>query len=201
MKEAIGQLLDPILDALGDFLSSPIIQLFLQAILLYILVLWLASAWWIFRDAGQRSRNVLAPYLATAPVILATPLLFLFVLLVWRIVRPTQNHSGLEEQNLAKEALRAELDRVLYCATCSRRVHEDWIICPTCRARLARVCPNCKRLVGLDWSLCAWCARDFERPNALAEAAQSTVSLREPLTAELPSGTTQLEGSAPREVG
>ncbi|MEO8625139.1 MAG: zinc ribbon domain-containing protein, partial [Candidatus Limnocylindrales bacterium] len=50
-------------------------------------------------------------------------------------------------------------------ANCSRQVHEDWIICPTCRNRLRRVCPNCSRLVELDWSLCAWCGKDFERQS------------------------------------
>ncbi|MEP7158446.1 MAG: zinc ribbon domain-containing protein, partial [Chloroflexota bacterium] len=50
------------------------------------------------------------------------------------------------------------------------QVHEDWIICPTCRNRLRRVCPNCSRLVELDWSLCAWCGKDFERPQILQDA-------------------------------
>jgi hypothetical protein len=48
-------------------------------------------------------------------------------------------------------------------------VHEDWIICPTCRNRLRRVCPNCSRLIELDWSLCAWCGKDFERPDLLSD--------------------------------
>jgi DNA-directed RNA polymerase subunit RPC12/RpoP len=47
-------------------------------------------------------------------------------------------------------------------------VHDEWIICPTCRTRLNRVCANCGRLVGLDWSLCAWCGRDFERADLAA---------------------------------
>ena len=58
-----------------------------------------------------------------------------------------------------------EIESQPHCANCSRQVHEDWIICPTCRNRLRRVCPNCSRLVELDWSLCAWCGKDFERPN------------------------------------
>ena len=58
-----------------------------------------------------------------------------------------------------------EIESQPHCANCSRQVHEDWIICPTCRNRLRRVCPNCSRLVELDWSLCAWCGKDFERPT------------------------------------
>jgi RNA polymerase subunit RPABC4/transcription elongation factor Spt4 len=65
-----------------------------------------------------------------------------------------------------------EIESQPHCANCSRQVHEDWIICPTCRNRLRRVCPNCSRLVELDWSLCAWCGKDFERPNARPETVQ-----------------------------
>jgi hypothetical protein len=54
-------------------------------------------------------------------------------------------------------------------------VHEDWIICPTCRTRLKRVCPHCSKLVGLEWSLCAWCGRDFERREALASVGSVPV--------------------------
>jgi RNA polymerase subunit RPABC4/transcription elongation factor Spt4 len=64
-----------------------------------------------------------------------------------------------------------EIESQPHCANCSRQVHEDWIICPTCRNRLRRVCPNCSRLVELDWSLCAWCGKDFERPELLQEVA------------------------------
>ena len=62
-----------------------------------------------------------------------------------------------------------EIEAQPHCASCGRQVHEDWIICPTCRNRLRRVCPNCSRLVELDWSLCAWCGKDFERPELLQE--------------------------------
>ena len=58
-----------------------------------------------------------------------------------------------------------------HCANCSRPVHEEWIICPTCRNRLRRVCPNCERLIELDWTLCAWCGKDFERAEAPGLAA------------------------------
>ena len=65
-----------------------------------------------------------------------------------------------------------EIESQPHCANCGRQVHEDWIICPTCRNRLRRVCPNCRRLVELDWSLCAWCGKDFERPDAAPGSAR-----------------------------
>lgn len=167
MTDAIGQLFQPLLDVL----DSPVAQFILQLAFFYLLLLWVASAWWVFRDASARLRNPTAPYFVSAGVILATPLLFVFAIFIWRIVRPKETLAELEAEGLAEELLRAELDRVLYCASCGRRVREDWLRCPTCRGRLARVCPDCKRLVGLDWAACAWCGRDLAAPAAQTKSA------------------------------
>jgi len=83
---------------------------------------------------------------------------------VYKIIRPQEPLGEAYERGLAEEALLAEINAIEHCATCGRKVHEEWILCPTCRTRLKRVCPNCNRLVGFEWSLCAWCGRDFERP-------------------------------------
>ena len=93
---------------------------------------------------------------------------FPFGIVVYRIVRPQEKIAEIYERNLAEEALLAEVESVRSCPGCHRRIHDEWIICPTCRTRLNRVCGNCSRLVGLDWSLCAWCGRDFERPDIAA---------------------------------
>jgi hypothetical protein len=139
-----------IFDAIGDFFDNPIIQFGLRALAIYIVVLWLAAAYWAFRDLQHRTTNPILPYLAAALIVLFTPVFFLLAVIVYRIVRPAERIGEVSERQLAEEALLAE----------------DWIICPTCRTRLNRVCPNCGKLVGLDWSLCAWCGKDFERREA-----------------------------------
>jgi RNA polymerase subunit RPABC4/transcription elongation factor Spt4 len=116
----------------------------------------------------QRSDNAILPYLASAGIILFTPVFFVLGVWVYKIVRPHEKIGEVWERNLAEEALLAEVEAIRHCPTCERRVDEEWIICPTCRTRLNRVCPNCSRLVGLDWSLCAWCGKDFERRPVVA---------------------------------
>jgi RNA polymerase subunit RPABC4/transcription elongation factor Spt4 len=113
----------------------------------------------------ERSENPVLPYLAAALIILFTPLLFVFGIIVYKIVRPHEKIGEVYERNLAEEALLAEVETIRTCPSCSRRVNEEWIICPSCRTRLNRVCANCGRLVGLDWSLCAWCGKDLERSD------------------------------------
>ena len=159
----MDQILETIGDTIGGFFANPIVQLSIQAMGFYIVILWLASAYWAFRDMQLRSENPVLPYLAAALIILFTPLLFLFGIIVYRIVRPHEKIGEVYERNLAEEALLAEVETIKTCPSCSRRVNEEWIICPSCRTRLNRVCANCGRLVGLDWSLCAWCGKDFER--------------------------------------
>ena len=157
------QILAQIGDTIGGIFSSPFLQLGVRAIGIYLVILWLASAYWAFRDMQQRSDNVILPYLAAAGIILFTPLFFILAVWVYKIVRPHEKIGEVWERNLAEEALLAEVEAIHHCPSCERRIDDEWIICPSCRTRLNRVCPNCSRLVGLDWSLCAWCGKDFER--------------------------------------
>jgi len=159
----LDDILGPIGDAIDAFFASPLTQLAIQALAVYFVLIWLASAFWAFRDMQQRSANPILPYLAAVLIIVLTPLFFIAGVIVYRIVRPHEKVGEAYERGLAEEALLAEIDSIEHCPTCHRKIHDEWIICPTCRSRLKRVCPNCSRLVGIDWSLCAWCGRDFER--------------------------------------
>lgn len=155
---------------IGDFLNSDLVQLGLRAVLLYIVLIWLATAFWAYRDMQHRTTNPVAPYLAATLIILFTPVFFLFAYFLYKIMRPKETVAEANERALAEEAMLVEIESQPHCANCARAVHEEWIICPTCRNRLRRVCPNCSRLVELDWSLCAWCGKDFERPELLGAA-------------------------------
>jgi RNA polymerase subunit RPABC4/transcription elongation factor Spt4 len=166
----MDQILGGIGDTIGQIIDSPVVQVGARLIFIYLVVLWIASAYWAFRDMQQRSDNAILPYVVAAGIILFTPFLFVFAIWVYKIVRPHEKIGEVWERNLAEEALLAEVEAIHHCPTCERRVNDEWIICPTCRTRLNRVCPNCSRLVGLDWSLCAWCGKDFERREVAASA-------------------------------
>jgi len=175
----MDQILAQIGDTIASVFSSPVLQLGVRAIGIYLVILWLASAYWAFRDMQQRSDNAILPYLAAAGIILFTPLFFVLAVWVYKIVRPHEKIGEVWERNLAEEALLAEVEAIHHCPTCERRIDDEWIICPTCRTRLNRVCPNCSRLVGLDWSLCAWCGKDFERRPIAAANLEPLPGARE----------------------
>ncbi len=167
----MDQILQSIGDSLNTIFQSDIVQFGIRAIGLYLVIIWLACAYWAFRDMQQRSDNPILPYVAAAGIILFTPIFFVFAYWIYKLVRPHEKIGETWERNLAEEALLAEVESIHHCPTCERRIDDEWIICPTCRTRLKRVCPNCSRLVGMDWSLCAWCGKDFERREVPAAAA------------------------------
>jgi RNA polymerase subunit RPABC4/transcription elongation factor Spt4 len=164
-------ILNQIGETVGGVVGSPVVQFGVRLIGIYLVVIWLASAYWAFRDMQQRSDNVILPYLVAAGIILFTPIFFILAVWVYKIVRPHEKIGEVWERNLAEEALLAEVEAIHHCPGCDRRINDEWIICPNCRTRLNRVCPNCSRLVGMDWSLCAWCGKDFERRDVPAAAA------------------------------
>lgn len=162
--------LTEIQNSINEILSSSAFQMGIRAVGLYIALLWLASAFWAFRDMRQRTTNPVAPYLAAALVVLFLPAFFPFAILLYRIVRPKETIAEANDRALAEEAMLAEVAVRPHCGNCARPVHEEWIVCPTCRNRLRRVCPNCERLVELDWNICAWCGKDFERAEPMGAA-------------------------------
>jgi RNA polymerase subunit RPABC4/transcription elongation factor Spt4 len=183
----MDQIFTAIGDAIGSIFDNPVVKLGIQLAVIYWIMLWLAAAYWAFRDMQSRTDNPLAPYLAAAFVIVFTPILFPLAVFTYRIIRPQERIGEVYERNLAEEAMLAEIEAIPHCPNCDRRVEAAWIICPTCRTRLNRVCPNCTRLVGLDWTLCAWCGREFERHDQIAaSSAAPIISL--PTRDALPSG-------------
>ena len=196
----MDEILKTIGDTIGGFFDNAIVQLSLQLIVLYVIILWFAAAYWAFRDMQLRTDNPVLPYVAAALIILFTFVLFPLGIIVYRIIRPQEKIGEIYERNLAEEALLAEVESIRSCPTCQRRVHDEWIICPTCRTRLNRVCANCGRLVGLDWSLCAWCGRDFERAD-LAAITPVSGGLAEPERLEATTGTrTAARGTGTRSA-
>jgi Double zinc ribbon len=188
-------ILEPIGEFVNGFLNNPIVQLASQLIVIYVVLLWLGTAYWAFRDMQSRTENPIMPYFAAALIIFFTPLLFIFAVILYLIVRPRESLAEVYERSLAEESLLAEVEKNELCPVCRDRVDAEWLVCPNCRTRLHRVCPSCNRLAEPTWSLCAFCGRDFERGPARAGARPRPVQAPagEPVLEPLPSSA---EGTA-----
>ena len=201
----MSQFVTPILDTAGSVLTSPYVQLAARAIFVYVVLLWLASAYWAYRDLEQRSVNPIAPYLAAIVMILFTPIFFIFGLLLYRIVRPPETIAEANERALAEEAMLAEVGSRQQCRACHRPVEAGWLVCPSCRNQLRGTCPSCNGRTELDWVACAWCGHDLvpRRPERRATGLpgirlpQRQALPRNPSTEERPGLSAALSPGGP----
>jgi RNA polymerase subunit RPABC4/transcription elongation factor Spt4 len=142
----------------------------LAAVLVYVGALWLALAFYVWRDARRRSRShsfvALAALLGFLPPFLG-PLVY-FVLRPPRTLEEERAFE-LEEQALLEPVYDSVLSRP--CPTCGRDIEPDFIICPYCRTQFARRCANCDRSLRLGWPVCPYCAADVGT-QALSRASR-----------------------------
>ena len=100
-------------DTIGDFFANPIVQLAIQLPFAST-----SSSCGSRRPTGHSAtcssgpRTRSCPYLAAALIILFTPVLFVFAVIVYKIVRPHEKIGEVYERNLAEEALLAEVETI-----------------------------------------------------------------------------------------
>jgi RNA polymerase subunit RPABC4/transcription elongation factor Spt4 len=132
-----------------------IIAILLAVLFAYALSLWFSLVVWTFNDIRARSQNIITQLLATL-----LPLVFwVFGLLLYYMLRPSQTLVEAYEHSLEEETLLQEIEARHLCPNCSHRVEEDFQICPACLSKLRRQCHFCTRLLALDWTICPYCGR------------------------------------------
>lgn len=170
-------------EAIGAFVGQPVVQAVLTGAAIYVVLVWLATAFWAFHDLRRRQPDPVLPYVAAASVVLASPLLFPLALVVYRIVRPGETLAESRERQLNDRLVGLEVDESLHCPGCALPIEEQWLACPACRTRLAHQCLSCHRSIGLDWTLCAWCGAEFGRPVTADRLPQRVSAARPALPA------------------
>jgi len=173
IERAVDAIFKAIGDAIGSVVTNPTVGVAVRVVAAYVVAVWLATALWAFVDMRRRTANPLMAYASAAAVVLASPVLFPFVVLVHRVVRPAATVADRRLAELRDAALTQELDQPL-CPTCRAGIEEDWLLCPNCRRQLGHRCDHCGRTAGLDWDVCAWCG------STLGGDEPSSVVNREP---------------------
>jgi hypothetical protein len=156
----MSELADAIAKTLGDLLGLPVVGLAGRVALIAMTVLWLATAWWTWRDMESRTGDIVLRGIATAGVVLATPVLFPLAVVIYLVLRPPRRDEPARalELRLVELEMGADPDR---CPRCRGKVGHGWQRCPACGQMLSQACPACGEPVGLDWQLCAWCAAEL----------------------------------------
>jgi RNA polymerase subunit RPABC4/transcription elongation factor Spt4 len=133
------------------------VNLAVNLLILFLVVVWLATVYWTYADARRRITDPMLIGCATAAS------LFPFVgTIVYMIVRPPEYIEDVRERELEMQAAEARLHQVtfLLCPHCDHEVEKDFLVCPNCMRRLKEACVNCARPLEPQWKLCPYCLHE-----------------------------------------
>jgi hypothetical protein len=155
------------------------LELAVNLLLLFLVVIWFALVYWTFADARRRIADPLLVGCASAAS------LFPFVgTVVYLIVRPPEYLDDVRERELeiaAAEARLASLEHV-HCQYCGFEVEKDFLRCPSCLRRLREPCTVCARPLDPRWKICPYCEAEVgqaapePRPRRTRRTAAASAS-------------------------
>jgi hypothetical protein len=148
---------------LGYFgIESSGLNLVVDLLILFVVVLYLSLIYWTYSDARRRILDPMLVGCATAAS------LFPFVgTIVYVILRPPEYIEDVHERELEVQAAEArlhELDHSL-CPHCDYRVERDFVRCPSCLRKLKERCTNCSRPLDQAWTICPYCETEVASPT------------------------------------
>jgi double zinc ribbon protein len=152
--------------AVGTLLSSDTWTLVRDVAIVVAVVFWLATAYWVSKDARRR---IAAPWLVGSATSLGLAVPFLGPI-VYLFFRPPEYLEDIRERELEIRAIEQRLAlRGLECPTCRAAVEPSYLVCPVCTTRLRQACPNCNAPVEAVWQACPYCAAHLPPAAALGD--------------------------------
>lgn len=148
-------------------IDSDGLNLAVNLLLLFLVVVYLSLVYWTYADARRRIDDAMLVGCAVVAAII-----FPFVgVVVYMIVRPPEYLEDVRERELEMQAAEARLHQLSYlaCPHCSYEVKEEWLRCPSCTRKLRDPCGNCGKPLDPEWRVC---------PHCEAEVAGASTSRR-----------------------
>jgi hypothetical protein len=146
-------------DLINEFFANPIVGAIATALALAAVALWIAAAWWAWRDAGRRTESSTLAFVAAGWIILSTPLLLPFSLAIYAVARPPRTAADRRAESLVA-ALADTVAADSRCPGCAALIDHDWLRCPHCATWLAAPCSACGEWSPADLDLCPFCGRE-----------------------------------------
>jgi Double zinc ribbon len=176
------------------------LNLAVNLLLLFLVVLWLALVYWTFADARRRIADPMLVGCATAAS------LFPFVgTVVYMIVRPPEYLDDIRERELEIAAAEARLSQVerLSCPYCDFEIEKSFLRCPSCLRRLKEPCTICGKPLDPRWKICPYCEAEVgqvpapARPRARRTARPASAAGRPRPSASSPQTTVESPAARP----
>ncbi|HEY2159901.1 MAG TPA: zinc ribbon domain-containing protein [Solirubrobacteraceae bacterium] len=177
-------------------ISNSGVNLAIDLLILFLVVVWLALVYWTYADARRRIGDPMLIGCATAAS------LFPFVgTLVYMIVRPPEYLDDIRERELEIQAAEARLAELGYhlCPHCDYEVEKDFLRCPNCMRKLKDPCPVCAKPLDPNWKVCPFCENEVGTPPpAPRRTRRRRETSSERTVAGLTEGTTPAPAPAER---
>ncbi len=151
-----------------DFFHSSTWYVMRNLALLLVLVFWVATIYWVYKDARRRIEDPLLIAVSTALGILP------FIgPLIYMLFRPPEYLEDVRERELEIQAMEKRLgSRDLHCPVCRAEVDDDFLICPVCTTKLRQSCVTCNRPLEALWQVCPYCETPIEPDDVTIQLAQ-----------------------------
>jgi RNA polymerase subunit RPABC4/transcription elongation factor Spt4 len=170
---------DDVFTRVGDFFDSDTWFVIRNLGILFLVVFWLAWAYWVFKDARRRIEDpwlvAMATILGLVPIV--GPLVYLFF-------RPPEYLEDRRERELEIRAMEEQIgQRATNCPVCRAAVEPDFLVCPVCTTKLKQACTGCKAPLEPLWQVCPYCEAPVVRRSSVFEdpVPLSPPTLEEPL--------------------
>jgi RNA polymerase subunit RPABC4/transcription elongation factor Spt4 len=129
-------------------------------------VFWIATIFWVWKDARRRIQD---PFLIALATLIGAVPPFLGPL-VYMLFRPPEYIDDVRERELEIRVIESRLGgHELHCTVCGCAVDADYLVCPVCTTRLRHACEACHRPLERAWQVCPYCETPVtvEEPVAL----------------------------------
>jgi double zinc ribbon protein len=118
-------------------------------------VFWLATVYWVYKDARRRIED---PWIVGMATVLGAIPPFLGPL-IYMLFRPPEYLEEVRERELEMLAMEERLaEHGLRCPVCRGPVEASFLVCPVCTTRLKQACTECAAPLEPIWQVCPYCA-------------------------------------------
>jgi uncharacterized Zn finger protein (UPF0148 family) len=180
--------------SLAIFGLSGGIGLFVELLILFLVVVYLALIWWTYLDARRRIEDPVLIACATA----ASVFPFLGTV-IYTILRPPEYLEDREERELELRAAELELRQLIEssCPHCEYPIDRTYLRCPNCERRLRNPCRKCHKPLDPRWGICPYCETEVRKQQRPEREARRTDRARAQRAAgQRPSGSQRSSSSS-----
>jgi hypothetical protein len=157
---------DDLFGGVNDFFDSREWFLIRNLTIFFVVVFWLAVAYWVYKDARRRIDD---PWLVAMATILGLVPPFVGAI-IYMFFRPPEYLDDVRERELEIRAMEERLSRRdLHCPVCRAEVEPSFLVCPVCTTKLKQACSSCGSPLEALWQICPYCETPVDTPTVVQQ--------------------------------